>query len=373
MSPTPDKRLYQIALTKINGVGDITARNILNLFDGDEAAIFSSDRQTLLHKGVPTKLIPDILSPGVIEKAEKELAFIEKNNISTYFINEKDYPGRLRECVDAPILLYFRGNTNFNADKIISIVGTRQSTNYGNNFCESFLEELSSTIPDALIVSGLAYGIDIHAHKAAIKYGFPTIGVLAHGLDRIYPSFHRQTAVKMIENGGLLTEFPNGTDPEKFNFVRRNRIVAGMADAVIIVESDIKGGSLITAELANSYCKDVFSLPGRTSDKYSQGCNKLIASHKADIFYSTEYFLEQMSWDLESNRKKKRPKQQALFIELNDDEQKIVDILTGRDSTHVDQLSLQLEIPVFQLFSLLLELEMKGVIKNMPGNTYSLT
>lgn len=366
-----DKRLYQIALTQIIGVGDITARNILQVI-GDEETVFKSTKKVLQSAGLTHKLISEIQNPEVLQKAEKELAFVEKNNIDTFFISDKKYPHRLRECTDAPVLFYFKGEADFNADKIISIVGTRQSTNYGNSFCDTFLKEISERLPDTLIISGLAYGIDIHAHRAALKCNLQTIGILAHGLDRIYPSAHRQTAVDMIKNGGLLSEFPSNTEPDRFNFVRRNRIVAGMADAVIVVESDEKGGSLITAEIANSYCKDVFAVPGKITDKYSRGCNKLISSHKADLFKSTEYFLEQMGWDNESKKKKKLPKQQELFINLSEDEQAVIGKLTLHETLHIDSLSRELNIPAYQLFSLLLEMEMKGIIKNMPGNMYAL-
>lgn len=372
MENSSDKRLYQIALTLIPGVGDITARNLLQLI-GDEEVIFKTNRKSLINKtGLSSKIVDEILNPEILIKAEKELSFIEKHSISTYFINEPNYPHRLKDCADAPVLLYSKGNTNFNAEKVISIVGTRNSTSYGNNFCDIFLDEIARLLPGTLIVSGLAYGIDIHAHKAALKYKLPTIGILAHSLDRIYPYAHRQTALEMVENGGLLTEFPSNTDPERFNFVKRNRIVAGMADAVIVVESDVKGGSLITAEIANSYCKDVFAVPGKMTDKYSKGCNKLISSHKADLFQSTEYFLHQMSWDDDSSKKKKKPVQQNLFTILTNEEQAVVDKLTSNESLHIDQLARELETPAYTLFSLLLEMEMKGIIKNMPGNLFAL-
>jgi len=364
-----DKRLYQIALTMIPGVGDITARNLLQLV-GDEEKIFSSDRQYLINKiGLNPRIVSEIQNPEILAKAEQEWLFVEKNNISTYFINEDSYPNRLRECSDAPVLIYFKGDIDFNAEKVISIVGTRQSTSYGNDFCYCFLEEISKAFPDVLIISGLAYGIDIHAHRAALKNNLKTIGVLAHGLDILYPQVHRQTATEMIVNGGLLTEFRSKTEPDRHNFVRRNRIVAGMADAVIVVESDEKGGSLITAEIANSYCKDVFAVPGKITDKYSRGCNKLIASHRADLFKSTAYFLQQMGWD-EQPAKKKAIKQQQLFMILTDEEQNIVDNLPDHDGKHIDQLSRELSIPTYQLFTALLELEMKGIIKNLPGNLY---
>lgn len=372
MCTVPDKLLYQIALTQIRGVGDIIARNILQVV-GDEEEIFKASRKALLKiPGIASKLVDEILAPNVMKRAEQELQFVKNNKISTYFITEENYPRRLRECADAPILLYFKGDTDFNAQRIISIVGTRKSTNYGNSFCDTFLEEIASALPGTLIISGLAYGIDIQAHKSALKHGLPTIGVLAHGLDRIYPSVHRQTAKEMTQHGGILTEFPSETEPDPHNFVRRNRIVAGMADAVIIVESDKKGGSLITAEIANSYCKDVFAVPGRTSDRYSCGCNKLIASHKADLLYSTEYFLEQMNWDKESLKREKQPKQQELFANLSEEEEAIINKLKEQEVIHIDQLSRELNIPTYQLFSTLLELEMKGFVKNLPGNLYSL-
>ena len=367
-----NKLLYQIALTRIDGVGDITARNLLATI-GDEEEVFRTGRKALMAiNGLNSKLVSEILNPEVLVRAEKELAFVEKNNLQTFFISDEKYPHRLRECSDAPVLLYFDGNADFNVDKVISIVGTRNATNYGNVFCEIFLKELSAVLPDVLIVSGLAYGIDIQAHRQALKCGLRTIGVLAHGLDRIYPAAHKATANEMTDNGGLLTEFASGTEPDKFNFVRRNRIVAGMADAVIVVESDIKGGSLITAEIAGSYCKDVFALPGRTVDPKSAGCNKLIAQHKADLFYSTEYFLQQMGWDEQSAKNKKQPRQQNLFIDLSPDEQVIVDKLSGTDGLHIDQLAREAGIPAYELFPILLELEMKNIIKNMPGNRFGI-
>lgn len=373
MTNLDDKLLYQIALTKIPGVGDIIGKNLLKVV-GDEKAIFETSESALAKiQGISSNIAKEIRKPEVLKEAEKELEFVKKNNIQTYFFTEEKYPKRLTECSDSPILLYFKGNTDFNKAKIISIVGTRNATHYGKNFCETFLSELAQKHPDTLVISGLAYGIDIHAHRAALTYGLSTIGVLAHGLDRIYPTAHRQTAIEMLEMGGLLTEFPSKTEPDRFNFVRRNRIVAGMADAVLVVESSDKGGSLITAEIANSYCKDVFALPGRTSDQRSEGCNKLIAKHKADILISTDYFIEQMNWDYNSQKKQKAPRQQQLFADLNEEEQSIIDKLTGCGAMHIDQLAKELSIPAFQLFSTLLELEMKQLIKALPGSIYEVS
>lgn len=364
--------LYRIALTKINGVGDILSKMLLQAV-GDEEAVFKSSRKSLLAiQGFSSKLVDEILNPKVLIQAEKELSFVEKNNIQTYFISDDHYPFRLKECTDSPILFYFKGNADLNKQKIISIVGTRNSSAYGNEICNTFIQELSVQIPDLLIVSGLAYGIDICAHRAALKNSIPTVGVLAHGLDRIYPQAHRQTAIEMIGNGGLLTDFPSETEPDKFNFVRRNRIVAGLADAVIVIESAKKGGSLITADIANSYCRDVFAVPGRTTDNKSIGCNSLIANHKGDLLLSTEYFLQQMGWDEQAGRKKKTPKQQELFTNLSKEEQLITDIISEQESLHVDQLAAQTQIPVYQLFPILLDLEIKGIIKNTPGNFYCL-
>lgn len=367
---TPDnKLLYQIALTQITGVGDIIGKNLLKIV-GSEEAIFKSSKKALSSiQGISSNLAAEILNPEVIKKAEKELEFVRKNNIQTCFTTEEKYPKRLLDCIDSPILLYFKGNTDFNKEKLISIVGTRNSTHYGNSSCELFLSEVSQIIPDLLVISGLAYGIDICAHQAALKNGLSTIGVLAHGLDRIYPSAHRNTAIEMLERGGLLTEFASKTEPDKHNFVRRNRIVAGMVDAVLIMESNKKGGSLITAEIANSYCKDVFALAGRNTDKRSEGCNALIANHKADILLSAEQFVQQMNWD---TKKQKSPKQQQLFLDLSPTEQNIIDKLNLEGAKHIDQLAKELSTPAFQLFSTLLELEMKGLIKNLPGSIYDI-
>ena len=364
------KLIYQIALTQIKGIGDILARNLLDII-GDEEQVFKSNKKELLAKGVSPKLINEILNPDVFRRAEKELYFIEKNKIEAFFIKDDNYPTRMKECPDAPILLYFKGKTDFNPPKVIGIVGTRKSTDYGTSFCKDFLDEISSLYPDTLIVSGLAYGIDIQSHKAALKFNLPTIGVLAHGLDRIYPAVHRNTAVEMLENGGLLTEFQSTTEPDKFNFVKRNRIIAGMSDAIIVVESDIKGGSLITADIANSYNRDVFAVPGRVSDSYSQGCNKLISDNKAIIFESTAEFLNQMNWA--NTKKSKKNQQQKLFLDLSEQEQVIYDILEKSENVHVNAISVETNIPVSQLFFNLLEMEMKGIIKPLPGGLYQIS
>jgi len=371
MDKDSSKLFYQIALTKIDGVGDILARKLLEII-GNPEEIFKSNKKILSSiDGISSMLINNILDPEVLKRAEKELLFVEKNKLQTFFISDNNYPARLKECIDAPVLLYFKGNTDLNASKIISIVGTRKSTNYGQDFCKDFLQEISLNYPDLLVVSGLAYGIDIQAHKAALESKLPTVGVLAHGLDRIYPHRHRKYAIDMIGHGGLLTEFPSETEPDRFNFVRRNRIVAGMADAVIVVQSDTKGGSLITAELANSYNKDVFAVPGRITDPESAGCNMLIEQNKAVLLRSAECFINFMQWDI--SKKTTRTAQQKLFLDLTDDEQIVYDLLSEMGSLHINFLANQAGVPMSTLLSTLLTMEMKGIISAQPGNLYKLS
>lgn len=366
------KLLYRIALTCINGIGCITARHLLNLFQDEETLFRANKKELLAIKGLSDYLANQILSAEVLKTAEKEMEFVIKNNLQTHFINDDNYPFRLKECADAPIIFYFKGKTDLNSSKIISIVGTRKSTPYGDSFCESFISDLSSSYPDLLVLSGLAYGVDINAHRSALKHNLPTVGILAHGLDRIYPAVHRKTAIEMLERGGLLTEFPSGTTPDKFNFVRRNRIVAGMADATVVIESDVKGGSLITANLANSYNREVFALPGRTTDKQSKGCNQLIFQNKASILQSAEDLIEAMNWE-QNTSVEKRPQQRELFLNLTSDEQRIYDALViHSDGLHINLLATQIDEDVNLLFSTLLDLEMRGIIKALPGSAYAI-
>lgn len=362
--------LYKIALTKVAGLGLATQHKLLKI--GNVETIFQqSVRDLIFNFKLNKEIAESLLKPQTLEKAEAELHFIEKNRIATYFYADDNYPKRLKQCDDAPILLYSKGNLSFEYSKVISIVGTRNSTNYGNEFCDDFIKNIAQKYPkDVLIVSGLAYGIDIQAHKSSLKYGLPTVGVLAHGLDRIYPSVHRNTAISMLENGGLLTEFPMNTSPDRHNFVMRNRIVAGLCDAIIVVESNAKGGALITAQLGNSYCRDVFAVPGRLSDQRSEGCNALIANHQADLFLSLDYFLSQMNWDEQA--KSIKPIQQELFIHLEPEEEPIHKLLTDQGVLHIDQISRALNEETYNLLSVLFQMEMKGLVKALPGNQYSI-
>jgi DNA processing protein len=269
--------------------------------------------------------------------------------------------------------LFYRGNARLDALRVISIVGTRHATAYGEDLCNSFVRDLKELCPDVLIVSGLAYGIDIHAHRAALQHGFPTVGVLAHGLDRIYPAAHRKTAIAMMDQGGLLTEFMSGTNPDRQNFVKRNRIVAGMSDATIIVESAAKGGALITAELAESYHRDCFAFPGKTTDIYSAGCNKLIRNNRAALLLSAEDFVETMGWSTSTGKAAPKAIQRELFPDLNEEESKVVDILQQcSEGMQVNQLVVEADIPINRMSALLFELEMKGVVRALAGGVYRL-
>ena len=308
---------------------------------------------------------------SLIELAEREMEFIEKNNIKLICKGDKEYPYRLAECSDAPLVLHHMGNADLNAKRIVSIVGTRHASEYGKSICENFVTDLAKFAPDTLIVSGLAYGIDICAHRAALKAGLPTIGVLAHGLDRIYPGTHRTTAKSMLENGGLLTEFMSGTEPFKQFFVQRNRVVAGLADATVVIESASKGGSLITASLAAGYDRDCFAFPGRVNDQYSQGCNELVSRNRAALITSAYDFVEAMNWEVATKKKSAEDLQTELFPKMSAEENSVMTALReNSDGLQVNQMVVQLNIPINKLLPLLFEMEMKGYVKAVAGGRY---
>ena len=364
-----DKTLYQIALTQIAGVGVALTRNLMQIV-GDEEQIFKESAKNLEKiQGISFRLINEIKSKEVLRKAEEELAFVSKNNLQLLFFTSPEYPERLTHCVDAPILLYVKGDSNLNYKKVVSIVGTRNATPQGYEVCKQFVRDLSAKFSNIIVVSGLAYGIDICAHRAALENGVPTAAVLAHGLDRIYPAMHRKTAIDMLDAGALVTEFPSGTQPERFNFVRRNRIVAGLADALVVIESSSKGGSLITAEIANSYYREVFAVPGRVTDAASVGCNNLIATDRAILMQDIKGFIDHMGWD---DSVKPQPRQKELFLQLTETEERVFDALNKVESIHVNMLAIELDVPVSELFFTLLELEMKNVVKTLPGGVYKL-
>jgi len=367
--------LYTMALTRVPQL-NLIHQHLLFETLGSATTIFEhrKDICDVLPDAHPRMIEALALMDLHLSRAEEELEFVRKGHIQCLHYSDDDYPSRLRECPDAPLLLYFRGNVNLNAIHLISIVGTRKITEYGKDLCRNFIRDLSELCPGIIVVSGLAYGADINAHRAALQYELPTIGVLAHGLDQIYPNYHRDVAVKMVNQGGLLTEFMSRTNPDKKNFVQRNRIVAGISDATIVVESASKGGSLITAKIAESYHRDVFAFPGRVTDKYSEGCNSLIRSNSAALLLDAENFVQVMGWTPEPVRQKhlKDGIQQDLFPVLNEQEQKIVSSLQKADEKQINVLSVDTGIPVAELSSLLFTLEMKGVIKLMSGGNYRL-
>ena len=360
--------LYQIALTLIPNIGDVHAKALVNIY-GDAQSIFKAKKKELDNiEGIGTVRAKSIKEFTDFSSSEAEIKFIEKYKITPLFINAENYPKRLLNCYDSPALLYFRGNADLNTSKIISIVGTRNNSDYGKMVCEKMIEELQAE--SILVVSGLAFGIDTIAHKAALKNNLQTVAVLAHGLDRIYPQQNKALAKQITEQGGLLTDFISNTNPDKQNFPKRNRIVAGICDAVIVIESSKKGGSLITAELGNGYNKDVFAIPGRVNDSKSEGCNYLIKNNKAALINSARDFLEMMNWT--STPKPSTKKQRELFIELLPDEKIVVDILQQQESIQIDELYFKSGLSSSTLATALLMLEMQNVVLSLPGKVYKL-
>ncbi len=361
-----------IALTRIPGLGVIGTKQLLDSVPSASYVFEQKEHLAEMIPDVSPRLIQSLNCPEAFRFAEAELEFAERHRIACIPIHDNRYPTRLRECPDAPSILFYRGNADLNALKAISIVGTRKATDYGQDICARFIKELSECFPDVLIVSGLAYGTDINAHRAALENGMNTIGVLAHGLDRIYPASHRTTAKDMLEHGGLLTEYPSGTNPDRQNFIQRNRIVAGMSDATIVIESAVKGGALITARLAVDYHHDCFAFPGRITDNYSEGCNQLIKNSEATLITGVDDFLESMNWSC-PQEKTRKPIQQSLFPELSADEALVVRVLENNlDGIQINTLSVQANVSVHRLSALLFTLEMKGVVKAMAGATYRL-
>ena len=361
--------LNKIALSLIPGVGGILARNLV-AYTGSVEGVFSETLKSLTKiPGIGEINAKRIKDAEIFKKAEKELEFIQKNEIKALFYTDSVFPRRLKSCVDAPIILYTRGNLSLDEQRVISIVGTRNATDYGKQVCDDLIKQFAERNYKILVVSGLAYGIDIQAHKSALKYGVATAGVVGHGLDRLYPSLHKETARKMQENGGLVSDFPSETKIDPPNFIRRNRIIAGLADATIVVESAEKGGALVTADIASSYNRDVFAFPGRAGDNWSKGCNQLIRNNGADLIEGIDDLEFFMGWEKQSKEKVKQPE---LFIELTDSEEKIVSLLREQGVLFIDQISSSVELPVSRVSALLLNLEFKNMILALPGKMYRL-
>lgn len=362
----------RLALKMVRGLRPSAVKQLISVM-GSASAIFDSIKELEKQQNVlPQQVLEQLKNKKLLSEAQKEVEFSEKNNIKIILDNEVEYPSRLRECEDAPDLIFFKGNADLNNIKVVSIVGTRNATDYGKTLCHRFVRELSELCPNILIVSGLAYGIDIEAHMAAMEYGLPTVAVLAHGLDRIYPSVHKPIAMRMLENGGILTEYMTDTRPDRQNFVARNRIVAGMADATVLVESAIHGGALITANLAADYGRDCFAFPGRVGDEYSVGCNHYISQNKAGLIQSAADFVKAMMWDVDMTPGKNKHIQHQLFVELSPEEEKIVDLLRAQGDLQINSLVLASSIPVNKLIPIMFSLEMKGVVRVLAGNVYKL-
>lgn len=362
-----DVFVHRIALTLIDGVGDVLARQLIS-YCGSPEAVFREKKKNLERiPEIGPKTAAAVFAFRDFERAAKELEFIRKHNIRMFYFHDDDYPHKLKNCYDAPLLLYYKGTADLNHQRMVAIVGTRNATDYGKEFVNGLVQELGEM--KAVVVSGLAYGIDIAAHKACLHHGVETLGVVAHGLDRIYPNAHKAVAGRMVGHGGLVTEFTSGSDPDRENFPRRNRIIAGLCDAVVVVEAAKKGGALITADLANSYNRDVFALPGRIGDSYSEGCNMLIKSNRAALIQSAQDIRYIMGWD-DDHPVKVKAVQKSLFHDLNADEKVILEFLNKAGASHIDTIMIQTEMPQSKLASLLLSLEFAGCVRCLPGKQF---
>ena len=361
-----EKLLAVLRLQKSKAVGDILAKKLI-LATGDVRQIFSEKKNSLAKiNGIGTHVLKHLFDSENIKLAEKELNYITENNIAYSYFLDDDFPKNLQQCIDSPILIFKDGKIDLKNERIISIVGTRNITSYGRDFCKELIKELKEYNP--IIVSGFAYGIDICAHKEAIENELQTIAVLAHGFEQIYPKSHKKYINQVNENGGFITEFWHDENPLRENFLKRNRIVAGISQATIIIESAEKGGSLVTADIANSYSRDVFAVPGRTSDLFSKGCNRLIKDNKAALLTSAKDVAKMLNWDMQQRASPKL--QTQLFIELNSEEQKIYDYLLKNGKQVLDLIALECQIPIYKLAPMLLQLEMKGVLKPLPGKLF---
>lgn len=360
---------YQIALTLIKGVGPVIARQLLSFVE-DEKALFTGHAAQLRKiPGIKAEFIKQFQSSELMKRADREVEFLSKKGIQPLFIRDKEYPQRLLNCDDAPILLYNKGNAGFNVPKVIGIVGTRNATDEGKINTEKLIEQVSVGFPDALIVSGLAYGIDICAHRAALKHNLTTVAVLGHSLDYLYPSSHKNVASEMVGHGGVVSEFVSETGPDKQNFVKRNRIIAGMCDAIVVIESGVKGGALITARLASSYNRDVLAYPGRIGDEYSKGCHWLIKHNMAALMESCTDLEYHLGW--ESVKKRPEGIQTRLFVEFKtSEEQMVYQSLVKNREVNINQLCSELSLPVSKISPVLLSFEFDGLIKSLPGNNY---
>ena len=365
-----EERICRMALSLIPGIGTITANRLIETVES-AAWLFRHRGELADIEGMPSKLVKALDHPEILDRCEAEMKFAETNRIACLISSDPEYPARLRECPDAPLVLFYRGNVDLNRPRVISVVGTRRMTDYGRSLCTSLARELKAMAPDVIVVSGLAYGVDITMHLAALDNGLDTIGVLAHGLDRIYPSPHRATAAKMLEQGGLVTEFPSRTNPDKQNFVMRNRIIAGMADATVVVQSAKKGGALITASLASGYNRECFAVPGRVGDEYSEGCNWLIRSNQANLMECAEDLMNAMNWERAESASAKLPRQGELFPPADEEEAKVISLIKEQEEgMSLASLCVETGMKVNKLLAMLTSLEIRGLVRACAGGIY---
>ncbi|MGL4994515.1 MAG: DNA-processing protein DprA [Bacteroidales bacterium] len=364
-----EQTLYRLALPLVKGIGVVVARQLESSAGSAELLFKGSNKQLSSLPNMRSGLLEVLKDPEPLRRAEKELTFCINHNINILHHTDHYFPAMLKGCADAPYSLFYKGDLNALLKPSIAVIGTRNSTEYGRAITESFARELKESLPEYTIVSGLAYGVDIAAHRAALHYDIPTIGVLAHGLDRIYPPTHRGTAAEMLRNGGLLTEYMSGTNPDKPNFVHRNRIVAGISSAIVLIESKDKGGAMITVQVGKSYGRPIFAYPGRVGDLSSIGCNKLISTGEARLISSINDLIEHMS--LNRQVRETAPIQKKLFIELSKEEESICKIINSGEE-RADEISHLVGIPIYKLRSILVEMEMKGVLQALPGGIYKI-
>jgi DNA processing protein len=359
---------YQIAISLIPGIGNVLAKKLIS-YTGSIEAVFREKKHNLLKiPGIGEYLAERIENNTVLKAAEIEAEYIEKNKIQPFFYLDENYPLRLRQCEDAPVIFYLKGDVNPDAPKILSIVGTRNATHYGRETVEDIINELSANHPELIISSGLAYGIDITAHRSALKNKIKTIAVLAHGLKFLYPPSHQNAAQEIVRNGGLITDFISSQKPEPNNFIKRNRIIAGLADGTLVVESGIEGGALITADLANSYNREVMAIPGRLDDKYSTGCNNLIKMNKAALVETAADIENILGW---VSPKNDRGKQGELFPLLSSEEELLFDIIKNSAKISIDEISAKSGFTPQKTSALLLNMEFAGYIKCLPGKVFT--
>ncbi len=364
-----EKLIYQIALGNMPGIGDINAKKLITYFGDIETIFKESFRNLIKINGIGSGLAKSLTENRSLDRAKKELEFIRKHDIKTSYYQDDDYPVRLKECPDSPILLYYKGDLSPAPAHILCVIGTRNATRKGRDICNSIISGLAEKYPDLIIVSGLAYGIDICAHRSALKNNLSTIGVMAHGFKTLYPSLHAPTAREMLIKGALVTDFISDEPPDRNNFLKRNRIIAGMSDAALIIESGIKGGAMVTADIAMSYNREVMAVPAYPDTKYSAGCNMLIKSQKANLIENENDIEHFLNWKPVVNIKRD---QELHLSGLDPLEAKIIDCLKENNQITADQLSRIINEPVQRLSPSLLNLEFSGIIASLPGNIYKL-